>query len=291
MSRRSYKKDRKFQFLATILIAAIVTIWLGILGNYIWKQMAPVNQLPEQPTEAPSPQPDPSAPIAVTPLPETPPSQTVPSPAPTPPTFEIPDNPPVQTLPQTPTPTIESQQAQPRLNHLPYQEARGNLVKVGVYYDRSELMVEEAARAFWAMEDAAKQSGINLGPISGFRTVADQNKLFERQVSKHDGSEEAAARLSAPPGYSEHHTGYTIDIRDRDEDTTDLKYAMENTRAYDWLRNNACNYGFELSFPKKNEQGVSFEPWHWRYIDSPAAQQIFANAHQRYQAPTDCAVS
>ena len=25
-------------------------------------------------------------------------------------------------------------------------------------------------------------------------------------------------------------------------------------------------FGFELSFPKDNAQGLGFEPWHWRYV-------------------------
>lgn len=286
MSRHQRQKEnKKFQFIAIVLITAIATIWLALLGNYVWKQLAPVNQLSDRPAADEASQPVPSAPVPVTPLPADEPPQppVATSPRPSKPAFTLPDNPPIQTSPPPAG-------APPKFNHLPYDQASGNLVEVGTYYDRSELLVDEVAQAFWRMADVAKTAGINLGPISGFRTVGDQRQLFERQISRQNGSEEAAARLSAPPGYSEHHTGYTIDIRDRDEPDTDLKYAMENTQAYQWLRENACQYGFELSFPDNNQQGVSFEPWHWRYIASPTAQQIFANAHQRYPAPTNCSV-
>ena len=287
MSRRNPKNP--FQFIAIILIVAIATIWLGILGKYVWQQMAPVNQLPSptEPVESPATPTEPSNPIPVTPLPEqAPPPPIATAPKPSEPAFTLPDNPPVQT-----TPPDVPVGAPPKYNHLPYDEAPGGLTNVGTYYNRDEALVDEAARAFWQMEDAAKLDGINLGPISGFRTVSDQQALFTKQVSKHNGSAEAAARLSAPPGYSEHHTGYTIDIRDRDSPDTDLKYALEQTRAYGWLGQNACRFGFEMSFPDNNAQGVSFEPWHWRYVGSPIAQQIFANAHQRYPAPTNCSVS
>lgn len=127
---------------------------------------------------------------------------------------------------------------------------------------------------------AAAQAGIRLIPISGFRSVADQVKLFERQIQRR-GSEENAAKLSAPPGYSEHHTGYALDIGDGNQPAADLKYEFENTAAYQWLRANATHgYGFELSFPENNRQGVSFEPWHWRYVGSSEAGQIFAVAHR-----------
>ena len=38
---------------------------------------------------------------------------------------------------------------------------------------------------------------------------------------------------------------------------------FENTNAYKWLTSHAQDFGFELSFPPNNLQGVSYEPWHW----------------------------
>lgn len=287
MSPRTPKANNKFQFIATILIAAIATIWLGLLGNYILKQMTPVNPVSDNPPHSPvaNSAPPNSQPIPANPIPLTPSSPPVISPPQTTPnpSFQRPDNPSITTTPSPPQTGGE-----PKFNHLPYAEATRKLVKVGTYYDREELMVEEAAQAYWNLEDRAKESGINLGPISGFRTIVDQDQLFIRQIGRHNGSEQAAAKLSAPPGYSEHHTGYTIDIRDRDAPETDLKYQLEDTRAYQWLTQNACQYGFEISFPDNNSQGVSFEPWHWRYVGSPTAQRIFDNAHQRYPSTTNC---
>ena len=161
------------------------------------------------------------------------------------------------------------------LGHFPYQEASQNRLKnVGKYYDRTEYLDQETARAFEQMKKDAKKQGVDLVLISGFRPVSVQKELFAKQVEK-KGSEEAAAKLSAPPGYSEHHTGYAVDIGDASQPEADLKFAFEYTPAYNWLINNAKRYGFELSFPKNNAQGVSFEPWHWRYVDSSRAVQIF----------------
>ncbi len=39
-------------------------------------------------------------------------------------------------------------------------------------------------------------------------------------------------------------------------------------------------FGFELSFPENNPQGVRYEPWHWRFVSSPEAQAIFRRSEQ-----------
>jgi LAS superfamily LD-carboxypeptidase LdcB len=166
-----------------------------------------------------------------------------------------------------------------KFNHLAYGEADlSRLVSVGLFvredYQREEFLDADAAQAFINMAAAARADGVRLLPVSGFRTIKEQSELFAKQVEKL-GSEAAAAKLSAPPGHSEHHTGYAIDIADASRPETDIKYDFEFTAAYIWLQANASTYGFELSFPNGNQQGVSFEPWHWRFIGMPDAQQTF----------------
>jgi zinc D-Ala-D-Ala carboxypeptidase len=183
----------------------------------------------------------------------------------------IPKSPPVIIQPNKPALSLPKQ-----YGHLPYQEAPLNTLKiVGKYYDRFEKLHSEATIVFKEMQAKAKLDGIGIVPISGFRTVADQELLFKRQINRQQGSVEAAARLSAPAGYSEHHTGYAIDIGEESSPNTDLKLEFEYTAAYSWLKNKAESYRFILSFPKNNSQGVSFEPWHWRYVGSSRAAEIF----------------
>ena len=173
-----------------------------------------------------------------------------------------------------------------KYGHLPYQEADANrLEEAGRFvrgnYSRPESLDLEAAQAFDQMKLAAKAQGVNLMPISGFRSISDQKLLFARQIER-QGSESAAARLSAPPGYSEHHTGYAIDLADAQQPDTDLKLSFAETTAYRWLMINAAQFGFEQSFPFQNAQGVSFEPWHWRYAGTARAAKIFAIAHKLF---------
>lgn len=176
-------------------------------------------------------------------------------------------------------PTVAADSGLELFNHLAYPEADPTrLVSAGVFiresYEREEFLDFEAADAFNAMRADAAQQGVDLILISGFRTVVRQEELFATQVEKR-GTKAAAAELSAPPGHSEHHTGYALDIGDDNRPDTDIKYAFEDTEAYRWLKNNAASFGFEESFPKGNPQGVSFEPWHWRYIGSARAQSTF----------------
>lgn len=58
-----------------------------------------------------------------------------------------------------------------------------------------------------------------------------------------------------------------------------------------WLLLNAPDYGFELSFPAANAQGVTWEPWHWRWVGTSnsepgalAARALFAEARERFPA-------
>jgi len=173
---------------------------------------------------------------------------------------------------------------QTRLGHFPYQDADPNrLVNAGMFvrgtYERSEQLDQEADAAFQQMKSAAAMQGVQLMIISGFRNISDQSVLFEKQIARR-GNEREAARSSAPPGYSEHHTGYALDIADKKSDT-DLKVAFEDTAGYEWLVANAQQYYFEQSFPYKNKQGINYEPWHWRYVGSSRASKIFAAARQQ----------
>lgn len=180
---------------------------------------------------------------------------------------------------------------QSRYGHLPYAEdASDRLVTVGTYgtgaNQRTESLDKDAAATFVQMKTDAASAGVSLVAISGFRSISDQKKLFERQIER-QGSAAAAAQLSAPAGYSEHHTGFALDIGDGSRPETDVKFEFENTKAYQWLQTNGRRYGVELSFPNNNIQGVSFEPWHWRFTRSPYATAVFSVAHTLTAQPAD----
>lgn len=159
--------------------------------------------------------------------------------------------------------------------HLAYAEAPQNeLVNVG----NGEKLRRNAAAKFKEMVAAAGKKNITLVPISGFRSIQEQRSVFYDTAAARGQSPEERAKVSAPPGYSEHHTGYAIDIGDASHPELNFSPDLENTPAFRWMLANAETYGFELSFPRNNSQGVTYEPWHWRYVGDPQSQEIFKAA-------------
>lgn len=121
----------------------------------------------------------------------------------------------------------------------------------------------------------AKAEGVQLGIISGFRTLEDQNYLYFDLKAERGESAQTRAEVSAPPGYSEHHTGYAVDFIDESKPDTDLEESFETTAAFKWLEKNAAFFNFEMSFPKDNDANVGYEPWHWRYVGNQESLELF----------------
>ena len=177
---------------------------------------------------------------------------------------------------------VASENATQKYGHFSYTvQDSEDLSLVASYVEgenfRDERLHQDAAIALHQMIASARVNGVWLVPASGFRDLSQQHDLFERQTIL-KGTPEAAARVSAPPGYSEHHTGYAIDLADGSlSQNNDISPTFAQSPAYAWLSENAKTFGFELSFPKNNKQGIAFEPWHWRYIGTQEAQQTFSN--------------
>ncbi|PZV16679.1 MAG: D-alanyl-D-alanine carboxypeptidase [Leptolyngbya sp.] len=177
----------------------------------------------------------------------------------------------------TTSPTAASVNADIMLGHFRYPEAPlAELTPIAS--DGSLKLRKSAAKAYQEMQSAAQQEGVSLVPLSGFRTLTDQDYLFFGKKAERGQVAAERAKVSAPPGYSEHHTGYALDIGDGAVPATNLSPDFENTPAYKWLKANAPFHSFELSFPKNNKQGVSYEPWHWRFVGDRASLETFYKA-------------
>jgi zinc D-Ala-D-Ala carboxypeptidase len=164
------------------------------------------------------------------------------------------------------------------LGHYRYGEATpADLESVG-----GDIRMHKAAAAkFMAMSDAAQAEGVSLVPLSGFRSIEDQNHLFFDVKAERGQTTNTRADVSAPPGYSEHHTGYAVDIGDSSQSDTNLSQSFEQTEAFKWLQKNAAYYSFEISFYKGNPEQVSYEPWHWRYVGDRKSLEIFYRARKK----------
>ena len=171
------------------------------------------------------------------------------------------------------------------LGHLPYEEAPQSELKA-VTADGSIRMRTAAADKFRKMQTSAQSEGVILTPLSGFRSIVQQNELFFNVKEERVQETSQRADVSAPPGYSEHHTGYAIDIGDGRAPETNLNENFEKTAAFGWLEKNAPRYSFELSFPRDNPQGISYEPWHWRFVGDSNSLKTFYKTNQLKQTPT-----
>lgn len=172
------------------------------------------------------------------------------------------------------------------LGHLEYKEAPGSeIVAVNANGKRIRLR-KSAGKKFQQMVKDARKAGIRLVPISGFRSVKEQEQLFFDISRQRNQTVAERASVSAPPGRSEHHTGYAVDIGDSAVPATNLSEKFENTKAFKWLEANAAKYGFELSFPKDNPQGVSYEPWHWRFVGDRDSLETFYKGRDVKPVPT-----
>lgn len=130
-----------------------------------------------------------------------------------------------------------------------------------------------------AMYKAALEDGVELVPISGYRSVDRQKRNFENKIDKYlnqgYGKIEAtqmAATIILPPGTSEHNAGLAMDICSLEQD-------FEETKEFRWLCENAADYGFILRYPedKQDVTKIIYEPWHWRYVGVETAKAMKAS--------------
>ena len=163
------------------------------------------------------------------------------------------------------------------LGHFPYPEAPpASLTAIGP----GLALRREAAEALQQMQRAAAAEGVELRVLSAFRDRALQKQLFFDVKADRNQDARTRARVSAPPGFSEHSTGYAVDLGDGRLPATNLSESFEASAAFRWLMANANRYHFTLSFPRANRQGVSYEPWHWRYEGSTEALRLFEPAQR-----------
>ncbi len=138
---------------------------------------------------------------------------------------------------------------------------------------------ERVAPYYNEMYKAAYKDGIHLVPISGYRSVERQERNFENKIdyymdkgySKVEATQKAAT-IILPPGTSEHNAGLAMDI-------CSLEQNFEDTEEFEWLCENAADYGFILRYPedKQDVTKIIYEPWHWRYVGVEAAKAMKAS--------------
>ena len=134
--------------------------------------------------------------------------------------------------------------------------------------NRNDLLLRNAAAvSLEVMAAAAKTEGLTLLASSAYRTYNYQVQLYQRYVN--EMGQQAADKISARPGHSQHQLGLVIDFGSIDD-----SFAL--TAESRWLAANASRFGWSLSYPRGYEEitGYSWESWHYRYVGRELAAFI-----------------
>ncbi|HEY3519789.1 MAG TPA: M15 family metallopeptidase, partial [Rhodanobacteraceae bacterium] len=143
-----------------------------------------------------------------------------------------------------------------RAHRLRLQREPARLASIGLdIHGREQWLIPSAARAFTAMRDAAARDNIELQVVSAFRSVEYQLGFLERKLARGLSIDEIL-RVSAAPGYSEHHSGRAVDLTTAG--FSSLEEGFERSPAFAWLMRNAARYGFHLSYPRDNDHGIAY---------------------------------
>lgn len=151
----------------------------------------------------------------------------------------------------------------------PVNYAPTDLVSVG----SGEQMRAEAAASLSKMFSDAQAAGYTLVADSGYRSYDYQVSVYNRYVK--EWGQTYTDTVSARPGYSEHQTGWAVDIG---TDGCHVSDCFGDTAGGKWAQANAYKYGFLLRYPPEltNITGYSNEAWHFRYVGTDLSNELRA---------------
>ena len=132
-------------------------------------------------------------------------------------------------------------------------------------------LIDYAYDKFLELWQAANDQGFYLMVTSSYRDYESQKEIYDYRVST--WGERKADETAARPGHSEHQTGLVIDMTSKTEPLAD---SFTDSKAYEWLKENAYKYGFIERYPegKTYLTGYNPESWHWRYVGLEAAKTM-----------------
>ena len=125
-----------------------------------------------------------------------------------------------------------------------------------------------ALEAFKMMSKAAESQGYGILINSAYRSYQDQLDIIDYYLRAY--GQNYVDKYVAKAGYSEHQTGLALDIKSKTVGT------FANSKEYQWMLENAHQYGFIYRFSKRGEFFTGFreEAWHYRYVGKEIATYI-----------------
>ncbi|MCA9719717.1 MAG: D-alanyl-D-alanine carboxypeptidase family protein [Myxococcales bacterium] len=118
---------------------------------------------------------------------------------------------------------------------------QGNPFAITVVHIDNKPVEKDTANAYWVMRQAAAADGVDMHIVSGFRTYAEQQYLYNCYINCNCNN----CNLAAKPGFSNHQSGHALDLN------------ASSPGVYSWLDNHGAAYGFTETVPGEN--------WHWEW--------------------------
>ncbi|HEX5456706.1 MAG TPA: D-alanyl-D-alanine carboxypeptidase family protein [Candidatus Saccharimonadales bacterium] len=186
------------------------------------------------------------------------------------------------------TPITGNIRADKRLRELAL--ARGYMIRSAPVTDtfvtvqKDMVLQPKAAKGWNDLKTRAGKQDINMSLMAAYRSAEDEKSIFLDRLKgipveyiaagKADSQVDTVLAHTALPGYSRHHTGYTVDIAC--DSQPGVKF--ENSVCFKWLSvNNYLNAkksGWIPSYPPgAGKQGPEPEPWEYVWVGTNALRQ------------------
>lgn len=132
-----------------------------------------------------------------------------------------------------------------------------------------QYLPNEVHEAYKSLNKSMQEDiGKSLLVLFGHRSQARQVFMFfDILQRKYDFDFNKTIQRVCFPDYSEHvcTQRQAIDFKSKNGLVSD---EFDTTDEYVWLKQNANIFGFYESYPKNNQLGMMYEPWHWHYEKS-----------------------
>ncbi|WP_258066574.1 M15 family metallopeptidase [Arthrobacter sp. GMC3] len=147
------------------------------------------------------------------------------------------------------------------------------------------LLRSEAAAAVGRMFAAASADGVHITIMSSFRSYETQSTVYNGYLAQK--GQDLSDTSSARPGFSEHQTGFALDIGDATVSAAcEFTFCMADSPAGKWVAAHGADYGFVIRYPMGEEPvtGYAAEPWHLRFLGIAVAQDMSVRGISSYEA-------
>lgn len=151
-------------------------------------------------------------------------------------------------------------------------EKNVELVSAKNAWDEDVKLEKQTYENYKELEKDLKEEGITIKLDSIYRSVKEQQELWDRWSKDPEKGIEYAKKYAAVPGYSEHHTGLAVDIVIEKDGTLieENEDMIAEREIFKKIHKKLADHGFILRYLEGRDDitGYTYEPWHLRYVGS-----------------------